>query len=116
MYIKYINSLLMSSIGLFIMENIGQRFKNVRKVLNMSQEEFANSLGITKQAISNFEHSKSLPSPAIMNKLLLNFDVNLNYLVSEVGDMFNNSDKIYKSLKLQLMSEMEAMLDSRGIK
>ena len=98
------------------MDNIGQRFKNVRKVLNMSQEEFANSLGITKQAISNFEHSKSLPSTAILNKLLINFNVNLNYLISEVGNMFNNQDKIYKSLKSQLMNEMEAMLEARGIK
>ena len=100
----------------FIMENIGQRFKNVRKVLNMSQEEFAESLGVTKQAISNVEHSKSLPSTAVMNKMLLNFDVNLNYLVSEVGNMFVNQDKIYKSLRAQLMSEMETLLDARGIK
>jgi len=98
------------------MESIGQRFKNVRKVLNMSQEQFADSLGITKQAISNVEHSKSLPSTAVMNKMLINFDVNLNYLISEVGNMFNNQDKIYKSLRAQLMSEMETMLDARGIK
>ena len=98
------------------MNSIGQRFKNVRKVLNMSQEEFASSLGITKQAISNFEHSKSLPSMVILNKMLLNFDVNLNYLVSEVGSMFNNNDKIYTSLRSQLLSEMEAILDARGIK
>ena len=98
------------------MDNIGQRFKHVRKVLNMSQEQFASSLGITKQAISNVEHSKSLPSMVVLNKMLLNFDVNLNYLVSEVGNMFINQDKIYKSLRSQLMDEMSAILDARGIK
>ena len=98
------------------MESIGKRFKSVRKVLNMSQEEFASSLGITKQAISNVEHSKSLPSTAIMNKMLLNFDVNLNYLISEVGDMFNNPDKIYKSLRDELLNDVKTFLDARGIK
>ena len=98
------------------MEKIGQRFKTVRKVLNMSQEEFAASLGITKQAISNFEHSKSLPSTAIMNKMLLNFDVNLNYLISEIGDMFNNQEKIRKSLRDELLRDVQSFLDARGIK
>ena len=82
----------------------------------MSQEQFASSLGITKQAISNVEHSKSLPSTAVMSKLLLNFDVNLNYLISAVGNMFNNQGKIYSSLRSQLLGEMETLLDARGIK
>jgi len=98
------------------MDNIGQRFKNVRKVLNMSQDEFANSLGVTKQAVSNFEHSKSMPSTAIMGKMLSKFNINLNYLVSEVGNMFINQDEVYKSLRTQLLDEMEAILDARGIK
>ncbi len=98
------------------MQSIGQRFRNVRKMLNLSQEQFAASLGITKQAISNVEHSKSLPSTTIMNKMLINYGVNLNYLISEVGNMFNNQDEIYKSLKKQLIREMENILEARGIK
>lgn len=111
----------MSSVGLLVqgllmMKNIGERFKNIRKILNKSQDEFAHSLGITKQAISNIEHSKSMPGIITMDKLLLKFDINLNYLISGVGNMFNDQQKIYKSLKNQLLSEVEAMLDAKGIK
>lgn len=98
------------------MENIGERFKSIRKILNISQDEFAQSLGITKQAISNIEHSKSMPSVGTMDKLLSKFDINLNYLISGIGNIFNNQQEIYKSLRSQLLSEVEAMLDAKGIK
>ena len=97
------------------MDNIGKRFKNVRKMLNLSQAEFANSLGVTKQAISNFEHSRCVPSTAIMRKMLLNYNVNLNYLISEVGNVFNNQDMLYKSIRTSLLDEIKTFLESKGI-
>lgn len=98
------------------MEHIGIRIKNIRKLLNKSQEQLATELNLTKQAISNIETSKSLPSMALLSKLLLDYDVNLNYIVSGMGDIFLSNEKTYKTLRNSLIKEVEQFLDSRGIK
>ncbi len=97
------------------MENIGIRIKKIRKILSKSQEGLALELGLTKQAISNIETSKSLPSMAFLSKLLLDYDVNLNYIVCGVGDIFITNEKTYKSLRESLLKEVEQLLDARGI-
>lgn len=97
------------------MEHIGNRIKNVRKILKKSQEDLAHELNLTKQAISNIETSKSSPSMALLSKLLLDYDVNLNYIVCGIGDIFITNEKTHKSLRASLIKEVEQLLDSRGI-
>lgn len=97
------------------MENIGIRIKKIRKILNKSQEGLALELGLTKQAISNIETSKSLPSMAFLSKLLLDYDVNLNFIVCGIGEIFMTNEKTYKSLRNSLLKEVEQLLDARGI-
>lgn len=97
------------------MENVGTRLKNVRNLLKKSQEELANELKLTKQAVSNMETGKSYPSLATLDKLLRLYDINLNYLVSGVGDILVNKEKTLKALRQSLIEDVEKMLDSRGI-
>ncbi len=97
------------------MENVGTRLKNVRNLLKKSQEELANELKLTKQAVSNMETGKSYPSLATLDKLLRLYDINLNYLVSGVGDILVNKEKTLKALRQSLIKDVEKMLDSRGI-
>ena len=98
------------------MENtVGNRFKKVRKVLNMSQGELASFLGITKQAVSNIENSKSMPSISVMAKLASKYNINLNYLIAEIGDIILLKDKNYKSLRDSLLDEVDNFLKARGV-
>lgn len=97
------------------MNKIGQRIKMVRKILNKSQMTLANDLSISKQAISNIENSKSMPSVPILCKLLIDFNVNVNYLLTGEGEMFVNSDLKEISLKDTILHEIEKYLDNRGI-
>ena len=98
------------------MEHIGIRFKNIRKLLKKSQDELAVELGITKQAISNIENAKSMPGLSLLSKLLIDYGINLNYVISGVGDIFIEKEKTYKTLRTSLIEEVERLLDSRGIK
>ena len=98
------------------MKNIGIRFKNVRKLLKKSQDELAIELGITKQAISNIENAKSMPGLALLSKLLIDYDVNLNYIISGIGEIFIKKEKTYQTLRTSLIKEVEQLLDSRGIR
>ena len=95
---------------------VGSRFKYVRKMLNMSQEMLANILDITKQAVSNIENSKSMPSIQIMSKLAIKYSINLNYLVAGIGDMYiNTNNENYKNLRQTLLDEVDNYLKARGI-
>ena len=96
------------------MKNLNARIKNLRKQLNLSQEEFAANLNITKQAVSNMETGKSAPSPIVLYKMHTKMDINLNYVIAGDGDIFL-SEKNNKALKESLLKEFEQMLKSRGI-
>ena len=97
------------------MEHIGTRVKNIRKLLNKSQEELAKELSVTKQAISNIENSKSAPSISLLSKLLIDYDININYILSGIGDIFVTKEKTYQNLRQSLIKEVELFLDTKGI-
>ncbi len=71
------------------MKTTGQRFKEIRQSLDLSQQEFGSKLGITSQGISNIEKNKSFLTLDKM-QALKEFNVNLNFLVYGDGEMFNN--------------------------
>lgn len=97
------------------MQFIGIRLKNIRKLLNKSQDDLAKALNITKQGVSNIETGKSLPGIAIVHKLCVEFDVNLNYLIAGQGETFTVKEKTYQSLRDALINEVETILNARGI-
>ena len=89
--------------------------KNVRKLLNKSQEELAKELNITKQAISNIENSKSSPGINLLSKLLVDYDININYIIAGLGDIFVTKEKTYQNLRQSLIKEVEMFLETKGI-
>ncbi|MBR1617193.1 helix-turn-helix transcriptional regulator [bacterium] len=97
------------------MKTIGERIKLVRQTLGKSQAEIAEELNVTKQAISNIENGKCAPSIALLSKLLIDYSVNLNYIIGEVGSMYETSNNSYGSIKEAIMNEVEKMLIDRGI-
>lgn len=98
------------------MKLIGNRFKQIRKLLSKSQEQLATELDVTKQAISNIETCKSFPSIQLLYKLCHDYDVNINYLLTGNGEIFVIKEKTYQSLRNTLIQEVENILNVRGIK
>ncbi len=95
--------------------SIGQRIKKIRKLLDLSQQELADELKITKQAISNMETGKSTAGINVLSKLLLDYNVNLNFLVGGKGSVFLDNEDNTASLKNTILKEVEKMLEERGI-
>ena len=96
------------------MKNLGNRIRLLRKQLAKSQDEFARDLGITKQAVSNIENSKSSPSPQVLHRMHTKLNINLNYIIAGHGEIFTSDEK-KEDLKKSLMREFEQILISRGI-
>ena len=63
---------------------IGRRIKEARVMLNMTQEDLAKKLGITKGAVANYENETSHPKEPIMYKLIDVLEVDANYLFQDV--------------------------------
>ncbi len=62
--------------------NIGQRIRKRRDVLNITQQELAQALGVTPQHISVVEQNKRVPSLTFLAKLAEQLGVSIDYLVS----------------------------------
>lgn len=67
---------------------INDRVKEVRKVLNMSQEAFGEKLGITKSAVSIIESGKTKVTDTMTRLICNEFDVDPFWLETGDGDMF----------------------------
>jgi len=62
--------------------SLGERIKQRRQALKITQQELAQSLGMTPQHISAIEQDKGAPSIALLLKLAEELGVSIDYLVS----------------------------------
>ncbi|MCK5731850.1 MAG: helix-turn-helix transcriptional regulator [Tenericutes bacterium] len=60
-----------------------EKLRNLRKQKNMSQEELANQLDISRQSVSKWESGLSMPDLENVIKLSELFEVSLDYLLKD---------------------------------
>lgn len=70
------------------MDNINIRFREVRKKLDVSQEEFAAKANRTRSEITNIEYGKTSPKPEVISAVCSAWNVNESWLRSGAGEMF----------------------------
>lgn len=63
--------------------SIGQRLKEARLSRNMTQEELASAVGVTKGAIGNYETEVSSPKDSILVRLMDVLCVDANYIYQD---------------------------------
>ena len=71
-------------------EVIGGRVKEVRKALNMKQDELSTILGIGKSALSMIETGRAALSERNKNILIQELNMNPDWLDTGEGEMFNS--------------------------
>lgn len=67
--------------------DIGQKLKDKRTALGLSQEQLAIQLGVTRQTVANWEKGKTYPDIASIMKLSDLYDVSLDELLKEDATM-----------------------------
>ncbi len=70
------------------MESIGQRIKKVRELQHLTQQDFGNKIGVTKQAVANIENERCNPSITILCEFVVKLNINANWLLTGNGDIF----------------------------
>jgi Zn-dependent peptidase ImmA (M78 family)/transcriptional regulator with XRE-family HTH domain len=72
-----------------------ERLKEIRIVRKMKLPQLAKKLGLTKQAVSKYEHGKSMPSTEIINKMLNILDISRNYLTKSSININGASSSLF---------------------
>lgn len=65
-----------------------ERIKKIRKVLNLTQQEFADRLGIKRGTMANYEIGRNEPIDAVISLMCKTFNVSEEWLRTGNGDMF----------------------------
>lgn len=65
-----------------------ERIKNTREALNLTQQQLAEEFGVKPAFISNVENNRKSLSKKHLRTLLVNYNVNINYLIAGIGEMF----------------------------
>lgn len=68
---------------------INARMKELRRELNLSQDEFAAKLGFTRGVIANIELNRTEPKPKFVDLVCRVFKVDPCWLETGVGEMFH---------------------------
>ena len=77
--------------------DIGNKIKTARIEKNLTQEQVAELLGVSRQTISNWENEKSYPDIISVIKMSECYDVSLDYLLKGEQKMKNYYDYLEES-------------------
>lgn len=93
------------------------RIKKIRKELDLTQQKFADRLGVQRNTIAMYEMGRTLPSDAIMRSICREFNVNEDWLRTGEGEMFIKLTRDEEMAKLtkKLLNEEEDSFKNRLI-
>jgi len=94
--------------------SLGERIKQRRQALKITQQELAQSLGMTPQHISAIEQNKWAPSITLLPKLAEELGVSIDYLVSGKEGIITDTIpaiKANKRLNLKVKRALIALVE-----
>ena len=73
---------------------VGKRLKDVRRVLDISQKDFAAGIDVSGSYLSEIESGKTKPGYNLILAVARKFNVSPNWLLLEQGEMFIGKDSM----------------------
>ena len=86
--------------------SIESRIRDVRKHFNLTQSEFADQLGVTRNVISMYELSHVAPPPIFLDHLCMKYGVDPIWMETGEGEMF------HKPSEAERFAELAAKIQS----
>lgn len=81
------------------------RIKKVRRELDLTQQEFADRLGVKRGTVANYEVGRNEPVDSIISLICREFHVNENWLRYGDGEMFSSDPE----------DELQALTEKYGL-
>lgn len=66
---------------------LGERIRKVRKVLDLTQQEFADKIGSKRNTVATYEMGRTEPSAAVITLICRTFDISETWLRTGEGEM-----------------------------
>ena len=85
---------------------MNQRIKKLRKALDLTQQEFADRIGMKRNTIANYEIDRNEPSASVISLICREFNVNEEWLRHGTGEMF--ADKSRDESIIEFVNEVMA--------
>lgn len=73
---------------------MNERIKELRKRLDLTQQEFADKIGMKRNTIANYEINRNEPSNAVITLICKVFNINENWLRTGEGEMFQEREAV----------------------
>ena len=70
---------------------MNERIRKLRKLLNLTQQEFADRIGTKRNTIANYETGRNTPIDAIIVSICREYNVNETWLKTGEGEMFTQA-------------------------
>lgn len=91
-----------------------ERIKLLRKETGLTQQEFADRLGVARNNIAGYETKKRSPSDAVISLICAKFNVNETWLRTGEGEMFEELTEQEKTMKYvaRLLKDVDSKVAS----
>lgn len=66
----------------------GERLRKLRRALDLTQQEFADRIGVKRNTVATYEIGRSVPVDAVFSLICREFSVNETWLRTGEGEMF----------------------------
>lgn len=104
-----------------------ERLKELRKTLNLTQQEFADKIGVKRNTIAQYESGRNAPIDAVITLICRTYSVNETWLRTGEGEMFqprSRNDELLDyarriaegnpgSIQAQLLTVMTRLTDAQ---
>lgn len=80
-------------------EQFGNRLKQARLELRLNTLQASEIIGVEKNSYYKYEDGSRFPKPEILLAIMVNFNLNINYLLSGEGEMFIRKGEQASELK-----------------
>lgn len=85
--------------------------REVRSKLGLSQGAMAKDLGIAQAQYNTYERGTRKPSADILEKLVKQFNININYLLTGEGPMFITPELLKNTLQFKIPKNSRVLLE-----
>lgn len=72
---------------------MNERLRKLRRMLDLTQQEFADKIGMKRNTIANYETDRNKPSNSVISLICREFNVSEPWLRTGQGEMFIELDR-----------------------
>ena len=72
---------------------MNERIKKLRKTLDLTQQEFADKIGVKQNTVAQYEMGRNIPIDSVIFLICREFNVNEEWLRNGTGEMFLPVDR-----------------------